>query len=354
MKNRKIVIIAFLFLIVTLNTGLAQDFNKSGPASIIAAVDSNCNPRPTQFSIDQNFLAIQFNMVSFNGGIDCTSERLVDEKGFTIQNQAGTEIFKWSQFLDNPPLQPLGLLNVLSLSPGTYTIKASGGRDALVILKFNIIEVNQNTPASPVIDSDRDGVPDIWDRCPNTPPNSLVDNGGCPGQTQIIDTDRDGVIDQWDMEPNTPPNSLVNKNGQRQAAVAVQQPMPNQTMPTQSMPTQPQQPVANMGGSAPWEIWLGRWEVVSTYSGCPAATTLPWWFEVIRQGKGYAILVQSGQKTKIDVLSDQNLDFKISDDAKTQIALWLTSDGQCEGTVLHPRNVKECQQARIEGQKRSE
>ena len=45
---------------------------------------------------------------------------------------------------------------------------------------------------------------------------------------------------------------------------------------------------------------------------------------------------------------------KISDEAKTQIALWLTSEGQCEGTILHPKYAKECQQGRLEGQKRSE
>ena len=411
MKKTRLFIISFLFLVVALNTGLAQEFSKTGPGSLIATVDSNCNPRTTQFSIGHDFLAYQFNMVSFNGGTDCTLGRPVDEKGFTIQNLTGAEVYKWVQYQDNPPLQPLGPLNVLSLSSGTYTLQVNGGSDAQVILRFNIIDVNQQTPSAPVSDSDRDGVPDQWDKCPNTPPNSYVDSTGCPGQTQINDTDRDGVIDQWDTEPNTPPNSYVDKNGRkgqtqindadRDGVIDLWDTEPNtppnslvdrngrksqtqlndsdgdgvidqwdtepNTPPNsyvdrngrasapssvQSKPSSQQQ--TKLSGSAPWEIWLGRWEVVSSYSNCPAASTLSWWFEVSRQGKGYAILVQSGHKTKIDTLSDQNLEFKISDETKTQIALWLTSEGQCEGTVLHPKNAKECQQGRIEGQKRSE
>jgi hypothetical protein len=400
---------------------LAQEFNKTGPGSLIATVDSNCNPRTTQFSIGQDFLAVQFNMVSFTGGTDCTLGRPVDEKGFTIQNQNGTEIYKWFQYQDNPPLQPLGPLDVLSLSSGTYSLLVTGGRDAQVILRFNTIDVNQKTPSSPLIDSDKDGVPDQWDKCPNTPPNSFVDSSGCPGQTQNIDTDRDGVIDlwdtepntppnsfvdkngrkgqtqtndsdgdgvidlwdtepntppnsfvdrngrkgqtqltdsdgdgvidQWDTQPNTPPNSLVDRNGQAAALPSVQSQLSAQQQQPQQQQPQQQQPI-NVSGSAPWEIWLGRWEVVSSYSNCPAASTLTWWFEVTRQGNGYAILVQSGQKTKIGTLSDQNLEFNILDETKTEIALWLTSGSQCEGTVLHPKNIKECQQGRIEGKRR--
>ena len=347
MKNRKILIITFLFLIAALNFGLAQEFSKAGAGSLIATVDANCNPRTTQFSIAQDFLAVQFNVVSFEGGTDCRLGRAVDEKGYTIQNQNGTEIYKWFQYQDNPPLQPLGTLDVLSLSPGTYTLEVNGGKDAQMILRFQIIDVNQQTQSTPLRDNDRDGVPDQWDKCPNTPPNSYVDSTGCPGQTQINDTDRDGVIDLWDTEPNTPPNSYVDRNGRASTVSSVQ------TKPAaQQQPSLQQQ--TTVSGSAPWEIWLGRWEVVSSYSNCPAASTLTWWFEVSRQGKGYSIVVQSGQKTKIDVLSDQNLEFKISDETKTQIALWMTSEGQCEGTVFHPKNVKECQQGRIEGQKRSE
>jgi len=377
----------------------------------------------------------------------------VDEKGFTIKNQNGQEIYKWFQYQDNPPLQPLGPLDVLSISEGTYSLIVTGGRDAQAILRFNVINVAQQTPDVTLNDSDSDGVPDQWDQCPNTPPNSLVNSQGCPGQSDIKDSDGDGVIDQWDTEPNTPPNSFVDKNGRKvvmqttdadgdgvidqwdtepntppnsyvdkngrkaqtqtndtdgDGVIDVWDTEPNtppgsfvdrngrkgqtqlndsdgdgvidqwDTQPntppgsfvdrngqasttssnqsnttTQQQTTQQQMTTTNTSNpSAPWEVWLGRWEVVSTYTGCPAATNLTWWFEVIRQDKGYLLQVQSGQKTKIDMLSDQNLEFKILDETRTEVKLWMTSNGQCEGTVLHPRNVRECQQGRIEGQKR--
>lgn len=57
-------------------------------------------------------------------------------------------------------------------------------------------------------DSDKDGVPDKKDLCPNTPLNVKVDAKGCP-----IDTDKDGVPDYLDKCPNTPPCAKVDANG---------------------------------------------------------------------------------------------------------------------------------------------
>lgn len=45
-------------------------------------------------------------------------------------------------------------------------------------------------------DADSDGVPDIWDDCPDTPVNSLVDSHGCVSATGILgDINADGKID---------------------------------------------------------------------------------------------------------------------------------------------------------------
>ncbi len=49
------------------------------------------------------------------------------------------------------------------------------------------------------LDSDKDGVPDYKDRCPDTPIGVKVDNAGCP-----LDSDKDGVPDYKDKCPNTP------------------------------------------------------------------------------------------------------------------------------------------------------
>ena len=58
------------------------------------------------------------------------------------------------------------------------------------------------------IDSDRDGVFDNFDRCPNTPRLSKVDKYGCP-----IDSDRDGVLDYKDRCAKTPQDVKVDRNG---------------------------------------------------------------------------------------------------------------------------------------------
>ncbi|CAN5395866.1 hypothetical protein BH11BAC2_BH11BAC2_18660 [soil metagenome] len=57
-------------------------------------------------------------------------------------------------------------------------------------------------------DFDKDGIPDINDKCQGTPANVKVDNNGCP-----LDDDNDGVADYLDKEPNTKHGSIVDVNG---------------------------------------------------------------------------------------------------------------------------------------------
>jgi OOP family OmpA-OmpF porin len=58
------------------------------------------------------------------------------------------------------------------------------------------------------LDSDGDGVPDVKDRCPNTPRGVKVDASGCP-----LDSDGDGVYDYLDKCPGTPPGTKVDTQG---------------------------------------------------------------------------------------------------------------------------------------------
>src|SRR5438094_119552 len=60
----------------------------------------------------------------------------------------------------------------------------------------------------PAKDSDKDGVPDKLDACPNTPLGATVDAHGCP-----TDSDHDGVYDGLDKCPNTPAGATVDANG---------------------------------------------------------------------------------------------------------------------------------------------
>jgi cell division septation protein DedD len=57
-------------------------------------------------------------------------------------------------------------------------------------------------------DTDGDGVRDMDDLCPDTPPGIPVDDKGCP-----IDTDGDGVADYLDKELLTPKGNFVDRDG---------------------------------------------------------------------------------------------------------------------------------------------
>lgn len=57
-------------------------------------------------------------------------------------------------------------------------------------------------------DTDKDGIPDYLDKCPDTPANIKVDNFGCP-----FDSDNDGVPDYLDKCPNTSVNIAVDSVG---------------------------------------------------------------------------------------------------------------------------------------------
>jgi len=60
----------------------------------------------------------------------------------------------------------------------------------------------------PPKDSDKDGVTDKKDACPNTPLGATVDPRGCP-----TDSDHDGVYDGLDKCPNTPAGATVDASG---------------------------------------------------------------------------------------------------------------------------------------------
>jgi outer membrane protein OmpA-like peptidoglycan-associated protein len=58
------------------------------------------------------------------------------------------------------------------------------------------------------LDSDKDGVCDGLDKCPDTPVGVMVDVRGCP-----LDTDGDGIPDYKDKQPDTPKGAVVDENG---------------------------------------------------------------------------------------------------------------------------------------------
>lgn len=68
------------------------------------------------------------------------------------------------------------------------------------------------------LDSDRDGVIDSLDQCPGTPIGTQVDEVGC---ALASDSDGDGVNDDIDQCPNTPPGAVVNALGCENDAITL-------------------------------------------------------------------------------------------------------------------------------------
>jgi OOP family OmpA-OmpF porin len=73
------------------------------------------------------------------------------------------------------------------------------------------IETPENTNTN--IDTDGDGVLDIWDECPDTPAGVAVTSRGCPIENIDRDADQDNVFDNYDQCPDTPLGVPVNSVG---------------------------------------------------------------------------------------------------------------------------------------------
>ena len=69
-------------------------------------------------------------------------------------------------------------------------------------------DVAMNLLLQDTIDSDEDGIVDHVDFCAKTPPNTMVDQYGCP-----LDDDLDGVTNSFDLELLTMEGAIVNDQG---------------------------------------------------------------------------------------------------------------------------------------------
>jgi len=68
-------------------------------------------------------------------------------------------------------------------------------------------------PSDKPADTDGDGVLDMWDECPNTPPGVGVTSRGCEIQRIDSDGDNDRVPDSTDACPDTPAGAPVGPDG---------------------------------------------------------------------------------------------------------------------------------------------
>src|SRR5947208_6927275 len=85
-----------------------------------------------------------------------------------------------------------------------YAAGSTSATHVVVTAGLSVFHLGSGPPP----DSDKDGVPDKKDACPDTPLGATVDARGCP-----TDSDKDGVYDGLDKCPNTPAGATVNASG---------------------------------------------------------------------------------------------------------------------------------------------
>jgi len=103
-----------------------------------------------------------------------------------------------------------GTVSIQRYLPGSEIILS---RDISTALCGNLDphSVSECSSIDPNLDSDGDGVNDIFDDCDNTPSGETVDNNGCAASE--LDSDGDGVTDDTDQCPTTPSGIEVDATG---------------------------------------------------------------------------------------------------------------------------------------------
>lgn len=123
----------------------------------------------------------------------------------------------WS--FDSPPApDPPGnksLSNLFYSGGLQFSLGGSSGKDSDKDGVKDKVDKCPDTPRGAVVDAsgcpldaDGDHVPDGIDQCPNTPAGATVDARGCPS-----DEDKDGVFDGIDQCPGTPAGTTVDARG---------------------------------------------------------------------------------------------------------------------------------------------
>ena len=119
--------------------------------------------------------------------------------------------FKWKVGESNYSIRGEYRLRAVS---GTRAIDGTSGTLTDSIASVGVIyDFGGKQTYSEDDDSDGDGVLDIWDDCPDTPPGVDVSSRGCPLRDLRMDGDGDRVPDDIDDCPNTPIGDVVDSRG---------------------------------------------------------------------------------------------------------------------------------------------
>jgi len=160
----------------------------------------------------QEFLDIGLDLVSHLNPDGSFSPYLVFGAGYL-----GTKTASGSE--ENRPTGSAGLGFQWKLGSSAFSIRAdyrfrlaweedNNLTDRIATLGLQYSFGGRSAP--PVIDSDNDGIQDVFDQCPHSEPGVTVDDTGCE---IFVDSDGDGVMDRKDLCANTPQGVPVDSYG---------------------------------------------------------------------------------------------------------------------------------------------
>jgi OOP family OmpA-OmpF porin len=154
------------------------------------------------FQIGQN---LQIFPVVGAGATRFSIETLTPETDFALSYGVGAKYYVWNNVAIRADIRQHHVPNALE------DIRKEGtGQEQVTSadLIMNELSIGVSYFLGGPKDSDKDGVYDRGDLCPDTPIGQVVDDHGCP-----MDTDLDGVPDGWDQCPNTPRGATVDEAG---------------------------------------------------------------------------------------------------------------------------------------------
>jgi len=129
---------------------------------------------------------------------------LSPETDFALSYGVGAKYYVWRNVAIRADLRQHHVPDALQ----SIREEATGGPVPEADLFMNELSIGVSYFLGGPKDSDKDGVYDRGDLCPDTPAGQIVDDDGCP-----LDSDTDGVPDGWDQCPNTPRGATVDEYG---------------------------------------------------------------------------------------------------------------------------------------------
>jgi OOP family OmpA-OmpF porin len=153
------------------------------------------------FQIGQN---LQIFPVVGAGPARFSIETLTPETDFALSYGVGAKYYVWNNVAVRADIRQHHVPDALT----SIREEATGGPVTSADLIMNELSIGVTYFLGGPKDSDKDGVYDRGDLCPDTPAGQIVDDNGCP-----LDTDLDGVPNGWDQCPNTPHGATVDEYG---------------------------------------------------------------------------------------------------------------------------------------------